>query len=353
MEHLYSARVCVEVKIGSSLPSIIILRSGPLVKTGLLPEAEVHVVYHGNLIRCSNCHSIGHRSAQCCLNPLPQPSDGKMPCSISDPVYSAPPSLPAPAPRVLDSNNLEQLDWSDVGESELLHEKDDLARSSLNSAVQVDDLERDSSIGCVASPVEVSSVSSSPNHLVVMNPVLKRGIGTSSAVSSRPPPTVPPGPSILENSTCEQLPLVVPESDSKQIDLSPLARRVAARINSLRRAVDKFALNDEALHGRASFLAANLSPRTLDPSLKLGSLTEGLHIVDEIVPIESNHGEPEFSTCPAKPSDSRKSSTHPYLAQEMADQVAAPQSKQARSLKQSTSQKQRNSTLKKPKGSKV
>ncbi|GMH11626.1 hypothetical protein Nepgr_013467 [Nepenthes gracilis] len=58
--------------------------------------------------------------------------------------------------------------------------------------------------------------------------------GIDVSLSNWPPPSVPAGPTILENSTCEQLQLVVPESDSKLNNLSPLARRVAARINSLR-----------------------------------------------------------------------------------------------------------------------
>ncbi|GMH06079.1 hypothetical protein Nepgr_007919 [Nepenthes gracilis] len=56
--------------------------------------------------------------------------------------------------------------------------------------------------------------------------------------------------------------------DSELKDLFPLARRVTTQINSLLRAIDKSAHKDEALHGLASFPAANLSPRTLYSSLK-------------------------------------------------------------------------------------
>ncbi|GMH10628.1 hypothetical protein Nepgr_012469 [Nepenthes gracilis] len=53
-----------------------------------------------------------------------------------------------------------------------------------------------------------------------------------------------------------------------QGNLSPLARKVAAHIKTLLRAVDKFAHQDEALHGLTSSRADNLSPRTQDSSLK-------------------------------------------------------------------------------------
>ncbi|GMH22180.1 hypothetical protein Nepgr_024023 [Nepenthes gracilis] len=88
--------------------------------------------------------------------------------------------------------------------------------------------------------------------------VLKSGIGNSSAESSRPPPIVSPDPSILENSMCDQHNLVVLDSDRKLKDLSSLARGVAARINSLLRAVDKSADKDEALHGLAAFRLTTL-----------------------------------------------------------------------------------------------
>ncbi|GMH19224.1 hypothetical protein Nepgr_021065 [Nepenthes gracilis] len=178
--------------------------------------------------------------------------------------------------------------------------------------------------------------------------VLKRGIGNSSADSARPPPIVSPGPlndlSVLETSCgdpnsniCEQHQLVLPDSvkaialdalahtdlstppgevqgvealnfssisdgisedsqESKQKDLSPLARKVAARINTLLRAVDKSAHKDVALHDLAYYLANNLSPRTLDSSLKLKEDTECLSPVIELI----SHSPPYEATLIAK-----------------------------------------------------
>ncbi|GMH14627.1 hypothetical protein Nepgr_016468 [Nepenthes gracilis] len=57
--------------------------------------------------------------------------------------------------------------------------------------------------------------------------------------------------------------------DRKLKYLSPLARRVAARIYSLHHAVDKSERKDEALHGLASSLFDYLNPRSLDSSLKI------------------------------------------------------------------------------------
>ncbi|GMH06057.1 hypothetical protein Nepgr_007897 [Nepenthes gracilis] len=105
--------------------------------------------------------------------------------------------------------------------------------------------------------------------------VLKCGTGFSPAESTQPPPFVSPGLSILEtpcvdpkSNNFEQHQSIFPNSDNKLKDLSPLAHRVAARINTLHRAIDKAAHKDEALLGLASCLAAYLSPRTLDSSLK-------------------------------------------------------------------------------------
>ncbi|GMH22958.1 hypothetical protein Nepgr_024801 [Nepenthes gracilis] len=58
-------------------------------------------------------------------------------------------------------------------------------------------------------------------------------------------------------------------------------------------------------------------------------------------PEESNHREvvqPESSTSHLKPTDKRERGDHPYLAQEMADQITAPsRSEQVGSMKQLTS----------------
>ncbi|GMH25360.1 hypothetical protein Nepgr_027203 [Nepenthes gracilis] len=109
--------------------------------------------------------------------------------------------------------------------------------------------------------------------------------------SARPPPFVFPGLSVLEPSCgdpksnfCEQHQLVFLDlvktiapyalahidraslpGDRKLKDLSPLARRVAAQINTLLRAPDKSVHKDEALHDIASFPATILSPRPLEP----------------------------------------------------------------------------------------
>ncbi|GMH05986.1 hypothetical protein Nepgr_007826 [Nepenthes gracilis] len=56
--------------------------------------------------------------------------------------------------------------------------------------------------------------------------------------------------------------------ESKLKDFSPFARRVAARINFLLRAVDKSVHNDEALHGLASSPTDNLNPWSQVSSLK-------------------------------------------------------------------------------------
>ncbi|GMH00952.1 hypothetical protein Nepgr_002791 [Nepenthes gracilis] len=129
------------------------------------------------------------------------------------------------------------------------------------SSLKEDVLDRGSVIGCAASPIDDAGVTSYPDQLDVVDPipllpllqggyhetnqglegrlpgsfddVMKHGFSNSSSKPSRPPTIVSPDPSALENSMCEQQNLVVPDSDSKLKDLSPLARRVAARINSL------------------------------------------------------------------------------------------------------------------------
>ncbi|GMH18540.1 hypothetical protein Nepgr_020381 [Nepenthes gracilis] len=78
--------------------------------------------------------------------------------------------------------------------------------------------------------------------------VLKSGTGFSLVESTQPPPFVSHSHSNLET----------PCGDPK----------VAARVITLRRAVDKAAHKDEALHGLASCPAAYLSRRTPDSSLK-------------------------------------------------------------------------------------
>ncbi|GMH06072.1 hypothetical protein Nepgr_007912 [Nepenthes gracilis] len=162
------------------------------------------------------CHKIGHCSTPCNSKSLLQPSACELPGSVSELVNSAqPPSLPASAPQVMASNQIGNLALIEAGEAKLLHEVDDIAGSSLISAVQL-------------SPVET------PNS------------------SGRLP--------------SDEFPLLVVK-ERKLKYLSPLARRVVAQISSLHRVVDKSVHKDVAFHGLASSPSDYLNPQSLDSSL--------------------------------------------------------------------------------------
>ncbi|GMH25327.1 hypothetical protein Nepgr_027170 [Nepenthes gracilis] len=263
----------------SSVPH---LASG-VAATGFMPEAVVQVLYHGNLVRCRSCHKIGHRSAQCNSNLLPLAYE--LPGSVSELVNSTqPPSLPASAPQVLTSNQIENLALIEAGEAESLNEVDDIVGSSLLSTVQLSPVETPNTGGRLPSDeLPFAGSKGDVNFVTGSNPriehvlpsyselsrlkdngaclhadghiktsyadILKRGVKIDEAVK--------PGNGVVQGVDALKFSFISDgfsedSQESKLKFLSPLARRVAARINSLCRAVDKSAHKDVALHGLAS-----------------------------------------------------------------------------------------------------